>query len=374
MPLAIERRLEPLQSRFAVTSAAVGAVLLALVVCAALFAMVGVNPLEAYASLMAEAFATERGIGYTVVRATPLILIALGTIVAWRTGFGYLGFEGCFVVGAAACTAIALHGNPGGVLEDWPRLPMLLLCGAASAAAGAAWAGLVGWLRIRWGGSEVLMSLMTNYIALLLVQYLVSGPLRAPGGLPQSARLPENSWLPLLMEGSRAHAGIFIALASAALVWLLLRTTPLGYEMVLSGLSPRAARYGGIAVGRRQLQAAMLAGALGALAGLAQVLGVQYRLMDGMSGGIGFIGIVVALLARLNPAGVVPVALLYGGLSVGADAMQRATGTPSSITFILQALIVLLVLASPVVLRWRVVWRGRASREGGTLAQGVGRG
>lgn len=356
MALQLERRLAP-PGRTALALAALGAVALALLLCAALFAAQGVPPLTAYATLLGEAFASQRGIGYSLVQATPLALIALGTIVAWRTGFGYLGFEGCFVIGAAACTAAGLQAAEDGPLAGWPLAAMLPLCMLASIAAGAAWAGLVGWLRARHGGSEVLMSLMTNYLALLLVQYLVAGPLRAPGGLPQSARLPRETWLPLLMDGSRAHAGLFVALAAALAVWLLMRRMPLGYEMVVAGLSPRAARYSGIPVGRRLLQSAMLAGALGALAGMVQVLGVQHRLMDGMSGGIGFVGIVVALLARLHPLAVLPVALLYGGMGVGADAMQRTTGTPSSITFILQALVVLLVLASPVLLRRRLVWR-----------------
>ena len=367
MSLRIERRLAPLASRSAVALAALVTVALALLLCAGLFAAHGVRPTTAYATLLGEAFASTRGLGYALVQATPLALIALGTIVAWRTGFGYLGFEGCFVVGAAACTAVALQAREGGALAGLPLAAMLPLTMLASMGAGALWAGAVGWLRARHGGSEVLMSLMTNYIALLLVQYLVAGPLRAPGGLPQSARLPRETWLPLLVEGSRAHAGLFLALAAALAVWLLLRKLPLGYEMVVAGLSPRAARYGGIPVGRRLLQAAMLAGALGALAGLVQVLGVQYRLMDGMSGGIGFVGIVVALLARLHPLWVLPVALLYGGMGVGADAMQRATGTPSSITFILQALVVLLVLASPVLLRWRVVWT--AGTDTGTVVK-----
>lgn len=364
----IERRLVPLNSPMAVAAASLGAVLLALLICSLLFLMVGLSPVQAYASLISEAFASSRGIGYSIVQATPLALIALGTIVAWRTGFGYLGFEGCFVVGAAACAAVALQGGEGALLDGCTLITMLPLCLAASMAAGAAWAGVIGWLRARYGGNEVLMSLMTNYLALLLVQYLVSGPLRAPGGLPQSMRLPRSTWLPPLMEGSRAHAGVVIALVAVAAIWALLRKTPMGYEMVLAGISPRAARYGGIPVGRRLLQAAMLAGALGALAGATQLLGVQYRLVEGMSGGIGFIGIVVALLARLNPLGVLPVALLYGGLSVGAEAMQRTTGAPSSITSILQALIVLLVLVSPVALRWRLRWRpGRMSSK--NLAQ-----
>jgi simple sugar transport system permease protein len=147
------------------------------------------------------------------------------------------------------------------------------------------------------------------------------------------------------LPGTRAHAGILIAIAAAILVWMLLQKMPLGYELIVTGFNAAAARYAGIDVGRRILLAAFFAGGLGGLTGMAEVLGSQHRLMDGISGGVGFVGIVVALLARLNPIAVIPTALLYGGMSVGADAMQRRADIPSSITFILQSLTVLLVLA-----------------------------
>jgi simple sugar transport system permease protein len=202
---------------------------------------------------------------------------------------------------------------------------------------------------------------MMNYVAILIVQYLVSGPMRAPGGLPETQRLPKATWLPFLLSGTRAHAGILLAVVATALVWMLLRKLPLGYELIVTGLNPAAARYAGINVRSRIVFAALLAGGLGALAGAVEVLGVQHRLMDGISGGVGFIGIIVALLAQLNPLAVLPAALLYGGMSVGADAMQRRANIPSSITFILQSLIVLFILASSLLRKYRInfaAWRG----------------
>ena len=196
--------------------------------------------------------------------------------------------------------------------------------------------------------------MMANYVAILIVQYLVSGPMRAPGGVPETALLPRASWLPFILHGTRAHAGILLALLATLLVWTLLRKTPLGYELIVSGLSPAAARYGGIKVGVRLVLAAFMAGGLGALAGTVEVLGEQHRLMDGISGGVGFTGIIVALLAKLNPLAVIPAAVLYGGMTVGANAMQRRAGIPSSITFILQSLIVLMVLASDIFRRYRL--------------------
>ena len=359
----VERRVTPVDSPLAVTTAMVIAVAAAMLVTSALFLLYGANPLRAYLALFQEPFATMRGFGYTLVHAAPLTLVALGTIVSWRTGFGYLGFEGCFVAGAAATTWFALATVPGGVVGPLPWLLFLPLAILFSFAAGAVWAGMVALVRARLGGNEVLISLMANYVAILAVQYLVAGPMRAPGGVPETALLPRETWLPFILPGTRAHAGILLAALAALLVWVLLRKMPFGYEMIVSGLSPAAARYGGIPVGARLVVAALLAGGLGALAGTVEVLGQQHRLMDGISGGVGFTGIIVALLAKLNPLAVVPTAILYGGLTVGANAMQRRADIPSSITFILQSLIVLMVLASDLLLRYRFTLGPRA-KEG----------
>lgn len=361
MSKLIVRRLSPADSPIAVASHMALAILAALLISGVLLAIDGANPLAAYGRLFTEAFATTRGFGFSLVKATPLALIALGTIVAWRSGFGYLGFEGSFMVGAAAATVTALATADGGLIGPLPFFVFVPIVVASSFVAGGLWAGLVGVIRARLGGNEVLISLMTNYVGLLVVQYLISGPMRAPGGLPQSERVPAETWLPFIIPGSRAHAGLLLALLAAAFVWVLLGKTALGYELIVTGLNPAAARYGGIEVGPRLLLASFLAGGLGALAGMAELLGVQHRLVDGMSGGVGFIGIVVALLARLNPIAVVPTAILYGGMTVGADAMQRSTGLPSSIAVILQGLIVLLVLASELLRHYRLdlsaLWR-----------------
>jgi len=350
----IERRVTPADSPFVVTIAMVIAVVAAMLATSLLFLLYGANPFQADIALFHEPFATMRGFGYTLVRTAPLTLIALGTIVSWRSGFGYLGFEGCFVIGSAATTWLALLTAPGATVGPLPLMVFLPLAIVLSFAAGAVWAGVVALIRARFGGNEVLISLMTNYVAILIVQYLVSGPMRAPGGVPETALLPRATWLPFILHGTRAHAGILLALLATLLVWMLLRKTPLGYELIVSGLSPAAARYGGINVGLRLVVAAFLAGGLGALAGTVEVLGQQHRLMDGISGGVGFTGIIVALLAKLNPLAVIPAAVLYGGMTVGANAMQRRAGIPSSITFILQSLIVLMVLASDLFRRYRV--------------------
>jgi general nucleoside transport system permease protein len=365
MAKLLERRPTPADSPLAVFGRTLAAFVLALVMASFLFLSYHANPLQAYFALFHEPFATLRGFGYSLVRASPLALIALGTIVSWRSGLAYLGFEGCFVIGAAAASWLALMAAPGAPLGSLPLLVFLTLAIFFSFAVGGLWAGLVGVIRARLGGNEVLISLMSNYVGIFILEYLVSGPLRAPGSLPETRQLPHGTWLPFIIPGTRAHAGILLAVLAATLVWLLLQKMPLGYELIVTGFNPLAARYAGIDVARRLLLAAFFAGGLGALAGTVEVLGAQHRLMDGISGGVGFVGVIVALLARLNPIAAVPVAVLYGGLSVGADAMQRRADVPSSITFILQSLAVLLVLISDVLRYYRInpsaLW-SRASR------------
>lgn len=361
VPKLFERRSTSAGSVLGVIGRTTAALVMAMLLAAFLFVSYGLHPLEAYFALFHEPFGTLRGFGYTLVRASPLLFVALGTIVSWRSGFGYLGFEGCFAIGAISTAWLALSADSGGRTGPLRLVLFIILTTLSGFASGGAWAALTGLVRARWGGNEVLISLMSNYVAILFLQYMVSGPLRAPGSLPETRLLPRNTWLPFILPGTRAHAGILIAFVAAGLVWLLLRKMSLGYELIATGFNPSAARYAGINVPSRLILAAFLAGGLGAFAGMVEVLGSQHRLMDGISGGIGFLGIIVALLARLDPLAVIPAAILYAGMSVGADAMQRRANVPSSITAILESLIVLLVLASDLLRHYEIhasaLWR-----------------
>jgi general nucleoside transport system permease protein len=353
--LRIERRLASDASITTILITNVTAIAAALVIGGLLFLPFRVSPFSAYADLVGEAFFSRRGFGYTLVEATPLILVGLGTIFAWRTGFAYLGFQGCLSVGAIAAACLALQVGGGKPLGAMPLVVFLPIVLIGSFVAGSVWSGLVGFARAQFGGTEVLVSLMMNYVAALLVQYLVSGPMRAPGDLPQTALMPRSTWLPYFIEDSRANIGVFVALACAAVVWAALRHTVAGYEMIVTGLNPRAARFGGVDVGLRTMFASAVCGGLAALAGPIEILGNQHRLLDGVGEGLGFIGIVAALLGKLTVGGTVVASVLYGGLTVGGNAMQRHSGLPSSVVLVVQALIVLLVLASDLLLRYRLV-------------------
>ena len=351
-----ERRLVPNESPLAIGLTTLLAVFAALIIGSLLFLPFGANPINAYSEMFRQSFGNLRGFGFTLVQATPLIFIGLGTIVAWSAGFNYLGFEGALYVGGAMAAWLALLSVEGGPLGPLPALLFYPLVFAATFGAGGLWAGFAGWIKARFGGNEVLISLMMNYLAVFLINYLVSGPMRAPGDLPQTIRLPDWTLLGFIIPDTRAHAGILVALLAALLVWLFLRKTPVGYELIVAGFSPKAARYSGINVQQRLILAAFIAGGLGALAGLCEVLGVQFRLLDGISHGTGFVGIVAALLGRLNPFGVVLASLLYAAMGVGADAMQRRAGLPSSVILIIQSLIVLLILASDLLRYYRINW------------------
>ena len=366
----IEKRLEPNESPVMVTGTIVGSFLLALIIGGFLLLPFGANPIEAYGTMVSQSLGDIRGIGNTLIRATPLIFIGLGTIVAWRSGFFYLGFEGTLLVGAAMTTWMALETAEGGIIGPLAPLVFFPIVFVVSFIAGGLWATIVGIMRSRFGGNEVIVSLMFNYVAIFLINYLVSFPMRAEGDLPQTARIPEITILPTIIPDTRAHAGIIVALVITAIVWVFLKKTRIGYEMIAAGLSPRAARYGGINVGNRQVLASFIAGGLGSWAGLVIVLGVQYRMMEGISQGTGFIGIVAALLGALKPVGVVIASLLYAAMGVGADVMQRRMGLPSSVIFIVQGLIVLFVLASNILRYFRINWsvlRGGGANLSGTV-------
>ncbi len=237
MILRLERGLETANSPRAILISNAAAIIAALLIGGLLFLPFHISPLEAYGDLVGEAFFNWRGGAYTLIEATPLILVGLGTILAWRTGFAYLGFQGCLTVGAIAAAWLALHVGPGRLFGDAPLIVFLPIVLFGSFAAGSVWSGVVGFARARLGGAEVLVSLMMNYVAALLVQYLVSGPMRAPGDLPQTALMPRSTWLPHIVPDTRANIGIFIALAAAAVVWLVLSRTVVGFEMIATGLN-----------------------------------------------------------------------------------------------------------------------------------------
>jgi simple sugar transport system permease protein len=274
------------------------------------------------------------------VKAVPLTLCGLGVAIGFHTGFTNIGAEGQFYIGAVVTTAL------GTFCSDLPGLVLLPLCFFAGFIASGIWAAIPGFLRARYGVSEVINTIMFNYIAICIVGILLQTSLKDPNNFfPQSAYMPESMSLPVLIRGTRLHAGLIVALICAALVYLLVWRTKAGFDMRAVGLNARACKCSGIGVAKSILLSSMLSGGLAGLAGVCEITGLQHRLMSGISPGYGYLAIITALLGRNHPVGIILASIGIAALQVGAQGMQRSAGVPNSIADIIMAVIVLLILA-----------------------------
>jgi ABC-type uncharacterized transport system permease subunit len=337
--------------------AAGGAIAFTLAVCAALVPWAGAPVGAAYAALVDGGFGSSFAWSETLTRATPLILTGLAAAVAFRAHFYNIGAEGQLYLGALAAVAVGgLHAGSG-----W-NLPLPLLFAGlwlAAMAAGALWLLLAAVARTRFGVDEVVTTLLANFIVLLFVSWMLDGPMKDPLALgwPQSVALNPEFELPKLIERTRVHAGLLLALVAALAVWAVMKFTALGFEMRAVGANRAAARFAGIPVERTVLKTALISGALAGLAGAVEVAGrAGYVTLD-MSPGYGYAGIVVAMLAALNPLAVVAAAIFIAGMFVGADSMSRAVGVPTYIADVIVAVALLATLVATLLVRYRVRWR-----------------
>lgn len=323
--------------------------LAACAVAALVLLAIGASPGATFVTILTGPLQDLFGATEILVRAVPLTLVGLGIAISFRSGILNIGAEGQMQIGILAATAVAL------ALPGLPRAALLPLCLLAGAAGGALWAGIAGVLRARLEVNEILSTVMLNYVAAQLYTFLLRGPMIDPdelltgSGTPQSPRLPRAAWLDRLVPGTRVHAGLLLALALAVLVWVLLWRTTLGFRMRAAGAGRKAARYAGIPVERSLVTAMLLAGGLAGLAGAVEVAGVHHRAIEAISSGYGFAGIVVALFGGLHPAGIVPAAVFFGLLLVGADMTQRSAGVPANMILVLQGVIILAIVSARMV-------------------------
>ena len=329
----------------------------------------GYDPVRAVEALWSGSLGSRYAVlSATLVRATPLILTGLSVTLAFTAGVMNIGAEGQLLAGATAATAVAvIAGQALGAVS----LPVSLVAGGI---AGAAWAYVPAWLRRRFGVLEVISTIMMNFVALYLVGYLVRGPLQEPLRIyPQSATLLESARLPILVNGTRLHAGFVIAIACAGLLWWALRFSASGFRVRVLGGSPDAARSAAlIDVGKTAMRAFLLSGLLAGLAGAIEVTGVTYSLYENLSPGYGYTAIAVALVGSLNPILTALSGMLFGALEAGASAMQRDAGVPSVLATVVEASVILLLIGiasvrAPVS-RWR---RSRAMRHDGVRPEPV---
>lgn len=293
---------------------------------------------DAYEAMWSASFGTSNGFEATLVKTTPLILTGLAVAFALRLNLWNIGAEGQLAMGAVGATLIGLN------LGELPSLPLLALMLAAGAVFGAGWALVAAIPRAVIGLNEIITTLFLNYIALLAVSALILGPWKDPSaiGFAYSRPLPTSAELPLIGD-SRVSIGLMIGLAAVVAVWWLVRRTRWGFAIRIAGGNPEAARYLRLPVGRRIVVVLALSGALAGLAGGIELTAVTFRLQDGISGEYGYAGVLIAFLARGSVFAVILVALLYAALLTGGVALQ-ATGVPSSIALIVQALIIIFVL------------------------------
>jgi simple sugar transport system permease protein len=338
----------------------VAGVLVALLIGGIMLLILKANPIAAYSAMVTGAVGSVSGITQSLVKATPLLLVGLGICIAFRANVINIGGEGQITLGAIVATwfPLTFHTWPG-----WLLIPSTLVLGFV---AGAAWGFVPGILKARLKVNEILSTIMMNSIAIQFMYLLIRGPLMDPAGvaagtfLAQSARLPVQVWLPRLVPQTLLHAGSIVAVVLAVAVYFFLWRTTIGYRIRSVGLNPDASRHSGINVPFYQALSLTLAGGFAGLAGAIEVMGVQHRLLDGITGGYGFTGIVAALLGGLHPLGVIPASILFGGLLVGANQMQRSVQVPSSLINAILGLVVLFVSGSAI---WSRRWVARRQVE-----------
>jgi simple sugar transport system permease protein len=331
-----------------------GAVAFTLLVSSLLVAWAGAPVGRAYAQLLEGGFGSRLAITETLTRATPLILTGLAAAVAFRARLFNIGAEGQLYAGALAAVAVGgLHGGSGFDAPAWLLFPLMV---AAAMAAGALLLLGPALLKSRLGVDEVVTTLLMNFIVLLGVSALLDGAMKdtTAMGWPQSVALQDALQLDKLIERSRVHTGLLAALALAVALWVLLQRTTTGFEIRAVGANPGAAGFAGMPVGWVTVKVALLSGALAGLAGAIEVAGrTGYVTLD-MSPGYGYSGIVIAMLAMLNPIGVVAAAVFVAGMLVGADSMSRAVNVPTYIADVIVAVSLIAMLVATMLTQYRV--------------------
>ncbi|HWG35445.1 MAG TPA: ABC transporter permease [Gemmatimonadaceae bacterium] len=276
-----------------------------------------------------------------LVHATPLVITGLAVALAFRAGVWNIGADGQFIAGATAAAWVGVSA-PAGI--GWLALIIALIAGVI---AGAIWAAIAAWLRSRFGVLEVISTIMLNFIAAYGASFLVRGPLQEPTHVyPQTSGIVSGAHMPILLGGTRLHWGFVIAIALAVIAWWVMKYSAMGFRVRASGVNPFAARSAGlIDVSRVTAIAFVTSGAIAGMAGAIEVSGVTFALYENISPGYGYTAIAVALLAGLNPLGVIGTGILFGALETAAGAMQRNIGIPSTTASVIEAIVILAVIA-----------------------------
>ncbi len=332
-----------------------GAIVVALILGGIIIAIVGGNPFLSYAHIARASFGDFGVLSDTIVKATPIILAALACSIAFRMKLWNIGAEGQFIMGAFGASAVVLAPIVPAEASRWLFIPVMAMAGMA---AGAVWGFIPGYLKAKFNVNEIISTLMLNYIAIAWINFWIFG-VWSEGGFQMSPKFPEAAWLPRLSEyaktipffrGLTTHAGLLLGIVAAVVLWFIVYRSRWGYEIRLIGDNPQAAKYAGISITRNTVWVMMLSGALAGLGGMSEVSGVVHRLQTApIAAGYGFTGIIVAWLAKLNPLVIILVSVLFGALILAGREIQ-----PSGIPKMIQGIILVCLIASDFLLRYRV--------------------
>jgi simple sugar transport system permease protein len=347
MRVLLEARTEPLA--FMQWGAPLLALALTVLVSVPVFAALGLNPLTTLEVFFIEPLSSLNGVGEWLLKASPLVLIALGLAVGFRANVWNIGAEGMFTIGAIAAGWLALKVGGG---HAW-LLPAMMLAGMLG---GMAWASIPAFLKSHANTSEILVSLMLNYVAALLLSFLVNGPLQDPdgGNYPQSALFDPAAMFAPLVPGSRLNASVLVTVLAVGAAWVLMERSFLGFQLTVSGAAPRAAAYAGFSHRRAVWISLMLSGATAGLAGMMEAAGPLGQLTPVISPGYGFAAIIVAFIGRLRPFGIVLGGLLLSLLYLGGEAAQMSLNVPASLARTFQGTLLFFLLAADVLIMHRV--------------------
>jgi simple sugar transport system permease protein len=352
--LRLEPRAAPSQAM--TLASPVLALLLTAVVAALILAGLGKDPLSGLQVLFLEPLSDRRQITEVLLKATPLIVIALGLAVCYRANVWNIGAEGQFLLGCVGGGGLALWLTTQGIVLPKPLgVTLVLLAGMLG---GLLWAALVALLRDRFNANEILVSLMLVYVAQQVVNALVFGPWKDPQGfnMPQTALFHASLHLPPLVERSRLHVGLVIALVLAVLATLFLFRSFRGFQLQVGGLAPAAARYAGFSSRAALWTALLLSGALAGLAGAMEVAGPIKQVTPYLSTGLGFTAIIVCFVGRLHPLGIVAAGVLLSLMLIGGELAQSRLGLPNAMASVLQGLLLLILLACDTFIHQRLRW------------------
>ena len=337
-------------------------ILLSFLIGSIIMVCLGANPGTALKSLVMGAFGSKANIGTTLTKATPLIFTSLCACFAYKCGVFNLGGEGQFIIGSvAACYVTLVTGITGA--------PAIILALAAGAVAGGAWGLIPGILKITRGQNEMIISIMFNYIATMFMGVVYTNFLRE-GSVPQTQSVPKESQLPRIFPGMRVTWGFVIAIVVGLLIYYFLYRTSGGFKLRAVGINATASRFNGFPVRRFILLSFVVSGAISGLGGSAELLGTQFRLINGFAAGYGFDGVAMALIGQLHPIATILVAIFFAALRAGATTMQAATGVPTSVSDIIQALVIVFTVAGMALTNlssfeaFLLRWSNKAGKEG----------